>query len=65
MWQTIDSAPRDGSRVLLFEAGGFMAEVCWGEWIGGEWRDIGDIGCNGQWGYEPTHWQPLPPPPDA
>lgn len=55
-WQDISTAPKDGSRVLLYGFDGY--EGMFGVW-------------NGQWvwaGYlsnrlQPTHWQPLPPPP--
>jgi hypothetical protein len=60
-WQPIETAPKDGRRLLLVDARD--GQVCWGEWIDGEWRDMGDIGCNGRWSYEPTHWAPTPPPP--
>ena len=65
-WQPIETAPKDGTRVLLIDADD-AGTVCWGEWS--DWdevpecRDIGDIGCNGQYDYQPTHWMPLPSPP--
>ena len=59
-WQPIETAPKDGTRVLLWRrairdqptpimADGFWCETCW------------------VWPYllsEPTHWQPLPTPPE-
>ncbi len=59
-WQPIETAPKDGTRVLLWRrairdqptpimADGFWCETCW------------------VWPYilsEPTHWQPLPAPPE-
>ena len=68
-WQPIDTAPRDGSKILLARIG--RNEV--GENLGIWWA------CSGFWhsryenwndGIEPsglahpTHWQPLPPPPE-
>ena len=70
-WQPIETAPRDGTEVDLF---GFpMVEStkrvrivdchfhC-GEWLRwGDWTDI-----EGSWDViaNPTHWQPLPTPPE-
>ena len=59
-WRPISEAPKDGTRVLLWRrairdqptpimADGFWCETCW------------------VWPYllsEPTHWQPLPAPPE-
>ena len=59
-WLPIETAPKDGTRVLLWRrairdqpapimADGFWCETCW------------------VWPYilsEPTHWQPLPAPPE-
>lgn len=55
-WRPIESAPKDGSSVLLF----VPSYQCVGSWLntieGGEW-------CSGEWDVEPTHWMPLPSPP--
>lgn len=64
-WQTIESAPRDGTPVLVAERGpnGWWIDV--GEnmydisdgpdkWRG---RESSNVTC------EPTHWMPLPEPP--
>ena len=66
MWQPIETAPKDGTVVLIFQqdrsnfggrgiaAGRFM-EPPWDGW----WGTCGDsIIC-----MRPTHWQPLPEPP--
>jgi hypothetical protein len=74
-WQTIDSAPRDGTRVLVFNGSCLIASwsdnpQVWGEHEGPCWTvyEVED------WFYSyhlvepynvPTHWQPLPPPPQA
>ena len=75
-WNTIETAPRDGSRLLLYQAtpgdyGGVQTVGRWhiqitryrqpdGTWLEttapGYW--LGDIG-----GFWPTHWMPLPAPP--
>jgi hypothetical protein len=65
-WQPIETAPKDGSNVLLSPA--FERErVTVGSW------DLDDVGEGGQcWRclelserLEPTHWMPLPSPPEA
>lgn len=69
-WRTIDSAPKDGTPVFVARD---MGQI-WG-WVRGTayWTDArgisgwiargisdppGELGLG-----EPTHWQPLPPPP--
>lgn len=58
-WQPIETAPRDGTRVLLYreewdhpEIIGWWAAAyqCFRSWPGEPWA-------------QPTHWRPLPPPP--
>jgi hypothetical protein len=63
-WRTIDSAPRDGTEILLYGScerdGRFFAPDCnvgwWDEDNLGGWqaRDLP---------IDPTHWMPLPAPP--
>lgn len=65
-WQLIDTAPKDGTHILLVDADDTPLadrEVCMGWWAFNEWRDYGNIGCNGQYEYAPTHWMPAPQPP--
>jgi hypothetical protein len=71
-WQPIETVPKDtGEAFLLCEydpGEGWctlypFADVVVGWWDHGEWRDHGDIGCNGLAEFEPTHWMPLPPQP--
>ena len=59
-WQPIETAPKDGTRVLLFFPG-FVIPVWVGDWHEG-WRP--------EYGVrtppiedDPTHWMPLPAPP--
>ena len=76
-WQPIETAPKDGTEVLLFwcaEHGPEYVEyLACGAW--GEYRD-GSGGWGGEsfhskpegyWtrliGEKPTHWMPLPEPP--
>lgn len=71
-WQPIETAPKDGTAILLCdEESGKWDNQQWSSCVVGwwdtddepEWRDNGDMGCNGQCEYEPTHWMPLPEPP--
>jgi hypothetical protein len=58
-WQSIDTAPRDGTEVLLTNPR--PGAVCVGFWNGKSWDDgdfyddLGDF----------THWMPLPEPPES
>ena len=61
-WQPIETAPKDGSPVLVFKPG-YVMYVAW--WNGTMWTFLlhpkqGDLGI-----YGVTHWQPLPAPPKA
>lgn len=68
-WQPIETAPKDGRSVLLWMPGGDGTDDerrcdigCWGvpDWSHYEmWlMNMGD-----GW-FAPTHWMPLPPPPE-
>jgi hypothetical protein len=60
-WQPIATAPKDGTWVLLggCEYGYSLAVACWVHWHGrDDWCDYVSRG------FKPTHWMPLPPPPD-
>lgn len=57
-WQKISSAPKDGAEVLLF------AECpAWSPCMGVGFQDKN--GWHWGWRFDPTHWMPLPPAPDA
>ncbi len=70
-WKPIESAPRD-RPVLGFDptySGGFVYVIEWcpgqsKEWypgaMAGSWREAGGEQYER---FEPTHWMPLPPPP--
>ncbi len=62
-WQPIETAPKDGTRVLAAR-----------KWKKGQWvyriahwadRGLGNwVSDPGEWLVQPTHWQPLPPAPE-
>jgi Protein of unknown function (DUF551) len=64
-WRTIESAPKDGTLVLLFVPGSRILEIVFGRWdtMGNEdWlMDMGESAAPID--IPVTHWQPLPPPP--
>lgn len=63
-WRPIESAPKDGTEVLLWT---MIVDVDMGPWrLAGRctnhkhwWTTVGSIAL------EPSHWMPLPEPPDA
>lgn len=64
-WEGIESAPKDGTSVLLATELGVLI----GSW--GRGRYLGKVkgyepawGCGSAYGWEPTHWMPLPTPPE-
>jgi len=78
-WQPIDSAPRDGTRLLLAE-GRLFSAGSWCSFMGGEprwWTDNpvafaepDEQHANYDFAFDeyvkhPTHWMPLPTPPES
>lgn len=66
-WQPIESAPKDGSEIVLRVPVMRPQSAAIGRWF-----DFGQVihGVTGYWTahatqVEPTHWMPLPPAPDA
>jgi hypothetical protein len=65
-WQPIETAPRDGRRVLLFvppygpSTGHYRDDHNWGE-SASSWFAHSVLNKEA----EPTHWQPLPSPPET
>ena len=72
-WQPIETAPRDGTSILLFCGGQPEDNMAVGFWSTSIWVTYGNQNIKGAWViYEcrsdtievhPTHWMPLPPPP--
>jgi hypothetical protein len=61
-WQPIDTAPKDGTRVLGWcNAGNDRDCRLTMEWNADRSRWI--VSLNAFWEFDPTHWQPLPSPP--
>jgi hypothetical protein len=79
-WQPIKTAPKDGTGIIAwreepidedwFEPVGLPGwsspmGIVWSETRGGSWRLLGmnsiELGDHGQ----PTHWMPLPAPPQS
>lgn len=58
-WQPIETAPKDGSRILAYEpsADSKIHEIWWEDDCGGPFQ-----GWTDDWDTEPepTHWVPLP-----
>lgn len=78
-WKGIDSAPKDGTEIILMKAGR-VSSGSWVEWseteshydstgnyIGRTTVEEGASWCSYDGGFceddEPTHWMPLPEPP--
>lgn len=61
-WQPIETAPEAGGRVLVYNpvVGVYSTEYSKGEWPLRCWN-----GEPGTWFPRPTHWMPLPKPPEA
>ncbi len=58
-WQPIETAPKDGSNLLVVSANGRAMRIA---------RFNGMYGWQvtpGQWSITPTHWMQLPEPPDV
>lgn len=80
-WQPIETAPRDGTRILGWVNEAEWAAICWWETAPIELRyapqeqwqmsEASDFPDDEAWyehwrdtRYEPTHWMPLPAPPE-
>jgi hypothetical protein len=58
-WQPIETAPRDGKRVLVWHRHWYAPST--GQWYGDWW---GLVYAVGPFASQPTHWMPLPSPPE-
>lgn len=68
-WQPIETAPKDGTRIFLYFPGlmdGYTRIVgYWGKPIFGKARWFDGPGLKALDIVPPTHWQPLPEPPNV
>lgn len=69
MWQSIDTAPKDGTYVLacidgfyFTQSAAYAPNVVY--WDGKSWTNC-DMECGSISAYEPTHWMPLPTSPSG
>jgi hypothetical protein len=67
-WQPMDTAPKDGTRILAFGKFCFESEdgISTARWNGGRW--VGDPNEATEYEMEAcelSHWMPLPAPPTA
>lgn len=77
-WQPIETAPKDGTRVIVYEPHGVHSragrrKVCSCDKVTESyWHQPGNPAVEGFWTspmgqvrFKPTHWQPLPAPPES
>lgn len=68
-WQTMDTAPRDGTRILIASGNDDQPDVVFWDAAyadGGFYQNSATAWLNGsseQMDVDPTHWMPLPTPP--
>ncbi len=60
-WQPIESAPKDRTLILCWD--GRARVIC--DWCDGGWDVTHDTEDYSWADYAPTHWMPLPEPPNA
>lgn len=60
-WQPIETAPKDGTEVLVAARYGDSVAYSVAHFDGEEWRDMGDIGWAGMYedDNQPTHWMKI------
>lgn len=65
-WKPIDTAPRDGTAILVFVPSKFDAgSVLPAAWADDdeEWQTVGCVYPDESYDVHPTHWMPIPAPP--
>ena len=60
-WQNIETAPKDGTRILGYGASVGVASFVWCKTYGAWWSDPNDATEHDPEDHELTHWMPLPP----
>lgn len=60
-WQPIETAPKDGQEIVM---GFWTGYGQWHQWIG-LWDKNTRRFRAYHWGGPPTHWMPIPEPPDV
>jgi len=61
-WQSIETAPKDGTTVLLYAPGWESPRTGW-TYGKDDWQECPFHHDPARTDYRPTHWQPLPAPP--
>lgn len=64
-WREIESAPRDGTHILLWWPHWYHTPITGYYCYKKEFRWVSRYDLNTQHEYTPTHWMPLPQPPNA
>jgi len=59
-WRPIETAPKDGTEVLVYCSGFYVSSFTSGSWYDPGAPEFDILGT----GLEPTHWMPLPAPPE-
>ena len=66
IWQLIDTAPKDGTRIILYRPSQEDETPVIGRWerpASGQRRGQWDYPYENNYKPHPTHWMPLPEPP--
>jgi hypothetical protein len=62
-WRPIETAPKDGTRVLLYQVDSPIgAHKIWIQYCNAKWGEYW-LSSDESLRMEPSHWMPLPPPP--
>lgn len=62
-WQPIETAPKDGAVLLAWEPGFYQGKggCALVTWFRGKWATVA---ASVSWDCHPSHWMPLPEPPE-